>query len=177
MVRRKGEQAFGVAERLPSCRSSPDSFGNVYWLALGALLWATIIDLRKREIPNRIPLLVLGAAIVARLYGWHPVTWTALFGGLAVGFVCGALLFRLGGFGGGDVKLLGALGAALGWGAMVPFLLATGILGGLFALRAKRRGEAHQPMSRLLRREARAGRRRGRRRRPERGRSGIHKTG
>ena len=113
----------------------------MYWLALSALLWATITDLRKREIPNGIPLLVLGAAVVAKLSGWHPVTWVELLGGLAAGFACGALLFRLGGFGGGDVKLLGALGAALGWGAMVPFLLATGILGGLFALLAKRRGE------------------------------------
>ena len=43
-------------------------------------------------------------------------------------------LFALGGLGGGDVKLLAAVGAFLGPGKLVTALLAAGVVGGAMAL-------------------------------------------
>ena len=113
----------------------------MYWLALAALLCATVTDLRKREIPNGVSLLLILSAVVAKVSGWHVLTWGELLGGCVLAFLAGALLFRLGALGGGDVKLLSAFGTVLGPLGLLPFLLATSILGGVFALVARRKGE------------------------------------
>ena len=113
----------------------------MFWLALAALLCATVTDVRRREIPHWIPILLCVAAVLAKLAGWHPVSWTGILAGALTAFFVGALLFRLQVLGGGDVKLFAGLGAVLGIGALVPFVLATSICGGIYALFAMRRGE------------------------------------
>ncbi len=113
----------------------------MYWIALLALLLAAAYDQRSREIPNWISLVLLIVALGAKLAGWHPVSWTGILVGLGAAFAVSFALFALGGLGGGDVKLLTALGAALGGSAFVPFAVATTLVGVFFAWRAKRRGD------------------------------------
>ena len=60
---------------------------------------------------------------------------------MGVGVSIGVFLFWLGGFGGGDAKLLAALGATLGPRALLPFLFYAAIAGGLLAGVALVRGK------------------------------------
>lgn len=113
----------------------------MYWIALIALCGASICDWRRREIPDSISVALLVATLGAKLLGWHPLGWTELGLGALIAFAGGAALFALGGLGGGDVKLLTALGAVLGAKAFVPFVMLTAVLGGAAALLARRRRE------------------------------------
>ena len=71
--------------------------------------------------------------------GWHPVSWTGILIGFGAAFLVSFALFAMGGLGGGDVKLLAALGATLGWPALLPFALLTTIFGGIGAWFLRRR--------------------------------------
>ena len=77
-------------------------------------LAACVTDLRSRKIPN---MLTLGAAIAAFAYGavsggWPGLGWAVA--GWAAGLAVFLPFFLLRGIGGGDVKLMAALGAWLG---------------------------------------------------------------
>ena len=103
-------------------------------IVIGIGLAACVTDLRSRRIPN---ILTFGAALAAFAYG-------AVTGGLSglgsalLGWLIGAAVFfvpfALGGLGGGDVKLLGALGAWLGPVGAIWVGLYTGIAGGVMAI-------------------------------------------
>ncbi|SRR6266481_4800340 len=73
-----------------------------------------VVDLRTRRIPNVISgsALLVGVALNALYYGSTGVLWS--LGGVIV--VVAVLLapFALGGLGGGDVKMMAAIGAFLG---------------------------------------------------------------
>src|SRR6185437_8086677 len=73
-----------------------------------------ITDLTNRRIPNILTLSGAGGAFVFFLAtaGWHGLAWSA--GGWAVGLVMFLPLFLLRGLGGGDIKLVAALGAWVG---------------------------------------------------------------
>jgi prepilin peptidase CpaA len=82
---------------------------------------AAIIDWRRREIPNWLALGTLGVAVVAHGFagalrtgaggGIQEASW-AVVGAVACAFVP-AVFWQKGVFGGGDVKMLAALGALL----------------------------------------------------------------
>jgi leader peptidase (prepilin peptidase) / N-methyltransferase len=112
------------------------------WLAVATVVLA-VIDVREHRLPNRWVLpgyVVLPVAfLVACVVG---ASWTslgrALLGG-AVLFVSYLLLRMLGqgGMGGGDVKLAGVLGIALGWvgwGALAVGAIAGFVLGGVYGV-------------------------------------------
>src|SRR5881409_3377234 len=88
-------------------------------------------DLRTRRIPNAItgPAILAGAALNV-LYGGR-AGFTASLAGLGMGI--GVLLapFAAGGIGGGDVKMMGAVGALLGPHRTVVGLATGLVLGGL----------------------------------------------
>jgi prepilin peptidase CpaA len=103
-------------------------------IALAVCAVACATDLAARRIPN---ILTVGSALAGVAY--HAVdsgasgAATALLGwlaGIAVFFVP----FVLRGMGGGDVKLMGALGAWLGAAGVVWVALYTGVAGGVLAL-------------------------------------------
>jgi prepilin peptidase CpaA len=73
-----------------------------------------VTDLWKGRIYNAVtyPAIALGFAVQIAAHGL-PGLWSAL-GGFAVGFFPPFILFALGGMGGGDVKILAAVGAAAG---------------------------------------------------------------
>ena len=81
---------------------------------------AAVTDLRSGKVPNwlTLPALVAGPALWGMLGGWSGLETSAL--GLAVGFLPLFVFYRSGaGLHGGDVKLMGAVGALRGW----PFIL------------------------------------------------------
>jgi prepilin peptidase CpaA len=107
---------------------------NAHAASLLIAALACITDLRQRRIPNA---LTLGAALVAIIFHGFTAGWTGLTFA-AAGWVVGLLLFlplfALRGIGGGDVKLLAALGAWLGPGLVVWLALWSAVVGGVFAL-------------------------------------------
>lgn len=104
------------------------------WVCLGLAASACVCDLRTRRIPQ---VLTLGGAAAG--IGFHVATggWTAGaigVAGWAVAVLMFLLPFALGGLGGGDVKLLGALGAWLGPTQAIWLGIYTGVAGGILAV-------------------------------------------
>jgi prepilin peptidase CpaA len=97
-------------------------------------LVACVTDLHSRRIPN---LLTFGAAAAALVYGGATGGWEGI-GSAALGWLIGAVAFivpfALGGLGGGDVKLLAAIGAWLGPVGAIWVALYTGVAGGVMAV-------------------------------------------
>lgn len=95
---------------------------------------ACVTDLRTRRIPN---VLTFGAALAGLVFQFATGGVEAL-GQAALGWLLGALVFllpfALGGLGGGDVKLLAALGAWLGPADALWLVLYTGVAGGVMAV-------------------------------------------
>jgi prepilin peptidase CpaA len=110
------------------------------WGAFAAVLVAAVIDMKTREVPDAIPVAVLVWALTTTALG-HGHGWGALALGALAAFGLGSLLFWLGAFGGGDVKLVTALGAVLGPRALLGMLVYVGIAGAALAVVAVVRGE------------------------------------
>ncbi|HEX7090456.1 MAG TPA: prepilin peptidase [Longimicrobiales bacterium] len=91
------------------------------------------LDLRTGRIPNIVTLTGLAAALALRAL-LDPSLLGPGLAGAALGLGVSLPLFALGGLGGGDVKLLAAVGAFLGPGKLGTALLAAGLAGGAMAL-------------------------------------------
>ena len=113
-----------------------------------ALLYLAYIDWRTLRLPNAItfPLIFLGIAFNS-ISDLHLTTPSAALIGALLGYASlwalnagYRLLKNRNGIGMGDAKLLAALGAWLGWGALPSILFiasATGIVGGLVWLQLR----------------------------------------
>jgi prepilin peptidase CpaA len=105
---------------------------NVLALLLAAIGCAS--DLRARRIPNSIVLAGFVAGLtVNALIGGVTGVGSSLAGG-AIGLALFLPFFVLGGMGGGDVKLMAALGSLVGPRDVVRLALAAAVVGGCFAL-------------------------------------------
>ncbi|HEX8276627.1 MAG TPA: prepilin peptidase [Longimicrobiaceae bacterium] len=108
---------------------------------------AAASDLRTRRIPN---LLTVGGFVLA-LALRAPLGGSALadgFLGAGAALLLGVPLFAMRALGGGDVKLLAAVGAFAGWSGLLPTLAAIGIMGGVLGLvEAVRRGVLRQVLA------------------------------
>lgn len=106
--------------------------GHVAVLGIAGV--ACVVDVREQRIPNW---LTLGAAAAGLLYQALTAGPSGLLAAGA-GWLTGALIFflpfALGGLGAGDVKLVAALGAWLGWSDTVWLALYTGAAGAVLAL-------------------------------------------
>ncbi|HAU32096.1 MAG: Peptidase A24A prepilin type IV [Desulfotomaculum sp. 46_296] len=97
---------------------------------------ASLMDLKTRRIPNWLTFSAAASGLIAcyQLLGWPGLYFGAK--GLVMGILVFLIPFLFGGMGGGDVKLMGAIGAFKG----VHFILITAILaavwGGILALAA-----------------------------------------
>jgi len=98
---------------------------------------AVFFDLRNRQIPDTLSVCLLAVGLFATGFHLHKVGWLDLCLGLGTGFAAGAALFALGGFGGGDVKLLASLGAVLGWRGELGVMLYMALAGAALALVAR----------------------------------------
>jgi prepilin peptidase CpaA len=105
-------------------------------LFVALVLWGMWSDLVSLTIPDWVSIgLVLGFLACAIWAGVSMVTILQYY--LVVGcavFALGALLFFLGAFGGGDVKMLAAVAIWAGWPMVVELLIKVAFLGGVLAL-------------------------------------------
>ena len=113
----------------------------IWWVLLLFVLPATVIDLKTREVPDLLSLTLLGWAIVVTGLHLHDVGWASLLGGFLIGIGFSGAFYVMGGIGGGDVKFIAALGAALGHAAIIPALFWIALSGGALALLALYRGK------------------------------------
>lgn len=93
------------------------------------LLALCVEDARRRRLPNA---LTIGGALVALAARAGSGGWPAFLGGLEGGALCALLLlfpFFLHAAGGGDVKMLFAVGAALGRGRVLGTLFWVSVAG------------------------------------------------
>ena len=112
---------------------------GIYISVAVVLLWAAATDLKERRIPNIQPLLVTALFAMLGLVKWYTgsnvfdaLLYPALTGLLVFGFCI--ILYALGHMGGGDVKLIGAMGLIAGPALGPIFVVFVTITGGLVAL-------------------------------------------
>ena len=103
-------------------------------LLVGLVVLAGVYDLRYRRIPNWLvlPALAVAFGLNTFLYGLSGLTQAAL--GFGVALLIYVPLFMLRGMGAGDVKLMAAIGALVGWRIWLIIFVVTGLLGGVLAL-------------------------------------------
>ena len=106
---------------------------NVALIAL--ILVAAAYDIRYRRIPNWLTLtgVVTGLALNTFIYQGWPGLRLSVFG-LAVSFGVYFALYMLRAMGGGDVKLMAAIGALVGVRDWFGIFLIAGIIGGFAAV-------------------------------------------
>ena len=101
-------------------------------LAVGAA-WGVVCDLRRRRIPNVVSGLLFVTGLVLR---GHFEGLASVASGAAAALALLLVLYRpwtAGAIGGGDVKLAAAIGAWVGLGHLVWFVLASALAGGVVA--------------------------------------------
>lgn len=101
------------------------------------LIVASWIDIKQHRIPNMLTFsaLVAGFSLQLLLQGWDGLTYS--LSGLAVGFLILMPFYLKGGMGAGDVKLMAAVGAFLGFENVllaVGLSLFVGSIMGIFLL-------------------------------------------
>ncbi|MGH3000477.1 MAG: prepilin peptidase, partial [Gaiellaceae bacterium] len=92
---------------------------------VGVLVVVSVVDVRRRIIPNRIILPAAAIVLAARTIIHPSVVWIVAGAGAAA-FLLAAALVRPGGMGMGDVKLALLLGVAVG--RTVPLALAVALV-------------------------------------------------
>ncbi len=123
------------------------------WCAVSAvLLTLAAIDWDTTLLPDALTLPLLWAGLTAAALGWLPgLTLAASMGGVAAGYLSlwsVYWLFKLTtgkeGMGYGDFKLLAALGAWLGWQAILPIVLFASVLGAVVGIAMKFTGSLRE---------------------------------
>lgn len=115
----------------------------IYWLAVFGLTLGTFVDFEHMIIPDRVTIggMISGlllSILVPALHFQNTLLggFGASFAGAATGFgmlwfvaILGKLIFKKDAMGFGDVKLMGAIGAYLGWMAVLFTVMASSLLG------------------------------------------------
>jgi len=113
-----------------------------YFVLAAVLVIAAVTDLRSGKVYNWLtyPAIAVGLIGHTLLGGWGGADKMGLLGaagGLAAGFLPMLAAYLAGGLGGGDAKLMGAVGALAGWrfaisamffGLLIAALMALGVL-------------------------------------------------
>ena len=113
-------------------------WSTLMWCAVGAVLLAlAMIDWDTTVLPDVLTLPLLWAGLLAAALGWLPglpllqSLWGAVagYGALWTVYIFFKLATGKEGMGFGDFKLLAALGAWLGWQAILPIVLMASVIG------------------------------------------------
>ncbi len=107
---------------------------TIWMVTLTVVLFAGWTDWHTRRIPNWLTVsgFVLGITLNAIFGGWHGAKVSLEGAGLALGLLLPLVLLR--GLGAGDWKLMGAVGALMGWRAMLFVLFVSVLISGVLAL-------------------------------------------
>jgi leader peptidase (prepilin peptidase) / N-methyltransferase len=133
-----GALFFGVGWRL-----GPAPATLAWCAACAALLALALIDWDTTLLPDSLTLPLLWAGLLAAAFGLTvslpTALWGAVAGYLSLWSVYWAFKLITGkeGMGYGDFKLLAALGAWLGWQALIPIVLFASIIGALVGIAMK----------------------------------------
>ena len=112
-------------------------FVGIEFVLVLAVMAATVTDLRSRRIPNwlTVSTLVLGFVLNAVIAYPSPVEGVLLAAkGFALAFALNLVVYMLHMTGAGDVKLLAAIGAMVGWSDFLGIFLLTALIGGVLAV-------------------------------------------
>ena len=103
---------------------------------LALVLAAAVYDVRYRRIPNWLTVagVLAGLALNGFLDQNRPGLFVSSMLGLAIAFVVYFVLYALRAMGAGDVKLMAAVGAVVGWPNWFGIFIVTAIIGGIMAL-------------------------------------------
>jgi len=103
---------------------------------LTLVLGAAVYDVRYRRIPNWLTVagVLVGLALNAFLDQGRSGLLVSSLLGLAIALVVYFVLYALRAMGAGDVKLMAAVGAIVGWPDWFGIFIITAILGGIMAL-------------------------------------------
>lgn len=109
---------------------------------------ASYFDLLRREIPDWIAMVILAWSIVVTTMGVSVAAWEPMLAGFLA--ACGvSLVAYFLHFGGGDIKLVASLGAAIGavggFASVLIFVFAVCVAGALVALIMLARGKRTLP--------------------------------
>ena len=110
-------------------------------LVLTLLIVATAYDLRSREIPDWISIAIAILAVSSAATGWLGIGLVLVAIGGVFGLTIGYLLFRFAKLGGGDGKLIAALGMLVGPVGLLIVLFGMAVAGGVLSLVAMLRGQ------------------------------------
>ena len=118
------------------------------WAGFGAALIAlAAIDWDTTLLPDDITLPLLWAGLLATAVGLNAITLSDAVWGAAVGYLSlwsvfwgFKLLTGKDGMGYGDFKLFAAIGAWMGWQALIPVLLMASVVGAVIGIALKVRG-------------------------------------
>jgi prepilin peptidase CpaA len=107
---------------------------KVWVLTVVFASWAAWTDFRTRRIPNWLTVsgFLLGIGANSIFGGWRGAVTSLEGAGLALGLLLPLVLLR--GLGAGDWKLMGAMGALMGWRAMLFLLIVSLVASGLMAV-------------------------------------------
>jgi prepilin peptidase CpaA len=111
---------------------------------LALLIWAALVDLRSRRIPNWLTFTLALSGLAINATGFGPTSGIDAFWGFCLGFGLPLVLFILGALGGGDVKLLAGVGAWMGPATVLSVFAIAAVVGAVIVLvqaLAQRRGK------------------------------------
>jgi prepilin peptidase CpaA len=110
-------------------------------VVLGLLIVATISDVRSREVPDWVSVVIGLVGLLSAALDWLGIGLEWVLAGGALGLVIGYSLFVFASFGGGDAKLIAALGMIVGPVGLLIVLFGMAIAGGVLSLVAILRGQ------------------------------------
>ena len=126
----------------------------IWTLTLALTISAALLDWRSRRIPNwlTVPGFLSGVTLHVVLNGWQGLRFALAGGALALILLLPLVMLRA--LGAGDWKLMGAVGAFLGWKlflfVMFGSILASGIMAMVQVIRVGRVAETFRNMWTLL---------------------------
>jgi leader peptidase (prepilin peptidase)/N-methyltransferase len=137
---------WGALPRVLGLQPLPDLvLVTIYWVFLSGLVLGTFVDFEHLIIPDSVTLGGIAAGLVFSFLvpALHGATghWTGLmrsgigaaagFGGMFAIAELGTRAFKKEAMGFGDVKLMGAIGAFLGWQAVIFTVLVSSLFGSI----------------------------------------------
>jgi leader peptidase (prepilin peptidase)/N-methyltransferase len=139
------EAATGVLFAVLAWKLGPQPLTLIWCAATATLLALALIDWDTTLLPDAMTLPLLWAGLVFAALGWLPgftltqSLWGAVVGYLSLWSVYWFFKLATGkeGMGYGDFKLLAALGAWLGWQAVLPIVLMASVIGAVVGLGMK----------------------------------------